>query len=86
MSCVIPFVEIQVGGHVFCTLSKFKAFLLVFENVENRTVLVKRIALTTMDLSKILRLLLRNTYDVTDHGQREINYRIYSLIDLKTNN
>ena len=33
------FFEIQDGGHVFCTLSKFKAFFIqfIFENVRNRT-------------------------------------------------
>ena len=49
--------EIQDGGHVFCTLSKFKAFVSQFalENVENRTktVLVTLIALNTRNSSKI---------------------------------
>ena len=50
--------EIQEGGHVFCTLSKFNIFLSQFalENVQNRTktVLVTLIALNTMNLSKTL--------------------------------
>ena len=54
------FFEIQDGGHVFCTLSKFKAFFgqFVLENVRNRTktVLVTLIALNTRDLSKIVML------------------------------
>ena len=52
--------EIQNGGDVSCTLSKFKAFLSQFalENVGNRTktVLVTLIALNTRSLSKILML------------------------------
>ena len=56
----MPFFKIQDGGHVFCTLSTFKAFLsqFAFENVENRTktVLMTLIALKTRNLSKILTL------------------------------
>ena len=56
----IPFFEIQDGSHVFCTLSKFKAFFsqFVLENVRNRTktVLVTLIALNTGNLSKIVML------------------------------
>ena len=52
--------EIQDGGHDFCTLSKFEAFLsqFAFENVGNRTkmVLVTLLALNTRNLSKILML------------------------------
>ena len=52
------FFEIQDGGHVFCTWSKFTAFLsqFTFENVKNRTktVLVTPIALNTRNLSKML--------------------------------
>ena len=55
------FFEIQDGGYVFCTLSKFKAFFGQFalENVRNRTktVLVTLIVLNTRDLSKIVMLL-----------------------------
>ena len=61
MYCAISFLqEIQDGGHVFCTLSKFKAFLsqFAFENVGKRTktVLVTLIALNTRNFSKILML------------------------------
>ena len=49
------FFEIQDGGHVFCTLSKFKAFFIqfIFENVRNRTktVLVTLIELNTRNFS-----------------------------------
>ena len=50
------FFEIQDGGHVFCTLSKFSQFVL--ENVRNKTktVLVTLIALNTRNLSKIVML------------------------------
>ena len=50
------FFEIQDGGHVFCTLSKFSQFVL--ENVTNKTktVLVTLIALNTRNLSKIVML------------------------------
>ena len=51
---------IQDGGHVFRTLSKFKAFFsqFVLENVRNKTkmVLVTLIALNTRNLSKIVML------------------------------
>ena len=53
--------EIQDGGHVLCTASKFKAFRnqFAFDNVSNRTkkVLVILTALNTRNLSKILLLL-----------------------------
>ena len=52
------FFEIQDGGHVFCTLSKCKAFLcqFAFGNVGNRTktVLLTMMALNTRNLSKTL--------------------------------
>ena len=52
------FFEIQDGGHVFCTLSKFKAFFsqFVLENVRNSTkmVLVTLRALKTRNSSKII--------------------------------
>ena len=66
--CAMPFFEIQDGGHVFCTFSKFKAFLtqFVLENVRNwtKTVLVTLIALDTRNFSKnsnviVYELLLR---------------------------
>ena len=54
------FFEIQDGGHVFCTLSKFEAFFsqFVLENVRNRTktVLVTLIASNTRNLSKVVML------------------------------
>ena len=52
-----PFFEIQDGGFVFCTLSKFEAFLsqFKFENVRNRTKTVL-VTLNTRTLSKILML------------------------------
>ena len=54
------FFEIQDGGHVFCTLSKFQVFFsqFVLESVRNRTktVLVSLIALNTRNLSKIVML------------------------------
>ena len=60
MYCAIPFFEIQNGGHVFRTLSKFKAFFsqFVLEKVRNRTktVLVTLIALNARNLSKIVML------------------------------
>ena len=55
----MPFFElIQDGGHIFCTLSKFKAFFshFVLENVRNRTktALVTLITLNTRNLNKIM--------------------------------
>ena len=54
------FLKSKKGGHVFCTLSKFKAFFgqFVLENVRNstKTVLVTLIALNTKDLSKTVML------------------------------
>ena len=49
--------HIRDGGHVFGTLSKFKAFLsqFAFEN-RTKTVLVTLIALTTRNLFKTLLL------------------------------
>ena len=44
-TCAIPFFEVQDGGHVFCTLSKFKAFFSQFVN-----------SLNTRNLSKIVML------------------------------
>ena len=58
--CAIPFFEIQDGRLIFCTLSKFKAFVsqLTFQNVGNKTkmVLATLIALNTRNLSEILTL------------------------------
>ena len=52
--------EIQDGGQVLCTMSKFKAFSsrIAFENVGNRakTDLVTLILLNARDLSKIITL------------------------------
>ena len=52
--------EIQNGGQVLCTVSKFKSFYsgLAFENVGNRirTDLVTLILLNARDLSKIITL------------------------------
>ena len=52
--CAIPFFEIKDGGHVYCILSKFEAFLsqFAFENSEKRTktVLATLIALNTRNL------------------------------------
>ena len=52
------FLKSKDGGHVFCTLSKFKAFFsqFVLENGRNRTktLLVTLIALNTWNLSKIV--------------------------------
>ena len=54
------FLKSKNGSHVFCTLSKFKAFFgqFVLENVRNRTktVLVTLIVLNTRNLSKIVML------------------------------
>ena len=50
--------EIQGDDHVFCTLSKFKAFLSQFAvEKRNKIVLVTLIALNTRNLSKTLMLL-----------------------------
>ena len=50
--------EIQDGGHVACTVSKFQAFAsrFAFENVSNRakTILMTLIALNTRSMSKTL--------------------------------
>ena len=65
MYYAIPFVEIQDGGHLICTMSKFKAFPCWFalENIEDRTkkVLETLIALNTRNLSKILMLYFLST-------------------------
>ena len=56
----IIFFEIQDGGHVFCTVSKFKAFTsrFAFENVSNKTktVSVTLTALNTRNFSEMLLL------------------------------